>query len=97
MPRLSGALGVTVSPMTEDALLLPEAGLRARLVVLLAGRAAEAGAALGRSSGASDDLRRATALAHDAVTSFGSAWCRALTARVLTCDIVPRSTFRVPQ
>lgn len=65
------ALGYTMQLPTEDRYLLDEAELKARLAVLMGGRAAEA-LVFGRvSTGAADDLARATDLARRMVTEYG--------------------------
>ena len=71
IPRAIGALGYTMTRPTEDRFLITRADLENRMVVLLAGRAAEA-LALGEiSTGAADDLARVTDIARQVVTRFG--------------------------
>jgi cell division protease FtsH len=65
------ALGITWQRPTEDRYLLCEDELQARLAVLLGGRVAEALTFNGVSTGAADDLARATDLARRMVTEFG--------------------------
>jgi cell division protease FtsH len=65
------ALGITWQRPAEDRYLLCEDELKARLAVLLGGRAAEALTFNGVSTGAADDLARATDLARRMVTEFG--------------------------
>jgi cell division protease FtsH len=65
------ALGYTIQRPIEDRYLLSESELRARLAVMLGGRAAEALTFNEVSTGASDDLARATDLARRMATEFG--------------------------
>ncbi|XP_051143522.1 ATP-dependent zinc metalloprotease FTSH 9, chloroplastic-like [Andrographis paniculata] len=73
LPRSGGALGFTYTPpATEDRYLLFIDELRGRLVTLLGGRAAEEFIYSGRvSTGALDDIRRATDMAYKAVAEYG--------------------------
>lgn len=73
LPRSGGALGFTYTPpTTEDRYLLFVDELRGRLVTLLGGRAAEEVVLAGRvSTGALDDIRRATDMAYKAVAEYG--------------------------
>ncbi|XP_074578514.1 ATP-dependent zinc metalloprotease FTSH 7, chloroplastic-like [Curcuma longa] len=73
LPRSGGALGFTYTPpTTEDRYLLFIDELRGRLVTLLGGRAAEEVVYSGRvSTGALDDIRRATDIAYKAVAEYG--------------------------
>nr|WP_322655927.1 ATP-dependent zinc metalloprotease FtsH [Nostoc sp. CmiVER01]MDZ8126746.1 ATP-dependent zinc metalloprotease FtsH [Nostoc sp. CmiVER01] len=71
VPRGVGALGYTLQMPEEDRFLLLEDELRGQLATLLGGRAAEE-TILGKvSSGASDDIQKATDLAERAVTQYG--------------------------
>ncbi|CAA0841437.1 ATP-dependent zinc metalloprotease FTSH 7-chloroplastic [Striga hermonthica] len=72
LPRSGGALGFTYTPPTnEDRYLLFVDELRGRLVTLLGGRAAEEFIYSGRvSTGALDDIRRATDMAYKAVAEY---------------------------
>jgi cell division protease FtsH len=71
IPRSIGALGYTMQRPTEDRFLITRADLENRMVVLLAGRAAE-DLVLGEiSTGAADDLARTTDIARQIVTRFG--------------------------
>ncbi|WP_128514980.1 ATP-dependent zinc metalloprotease FtsH [Tabrizicola thermarum] len=71
IPRSIGALGYTMTRPTEDRFLITRADLENRMVVLLAGRAAE-DLVLGEiSTGAADDLARVTDIARQIVTRFG--------------------------
>jgi cell division protease FtsH len=65
------ALGYTWQRPTEDRYLLTESELEARLAVLLGGRAAEALTFGQVSTGAADDLGRATDLARRMATEYG--------------------------
>ena len=65
------ALGYTWQRPVEDRYLLSETELRARLAVLLGGRVAEALEFGEASTGAADDLARATDLARRMVTEYG--------------------------
>ncbi|KAG5052738.1 hypothetical protein JHK87_004936 [Glycine soja] len=73
LPRSGGALGFTYTPPTnEDRYLLFIDELRGRLVTLLGGRAAEEVVYSGRvSTGALDDIRRATDMAYKAIAEYG--------------------------
>ena len=71
IPRGDAALGYTLSLPEEDRNLLGEVDLRADIAVLLGGRAAER-VTFGRlTSGASDDLQRATNIAESMIMSLG--------------------------
>jgi cell division protease FtsH len=71
IPRSIGALGYTMTRPTEDRFLITRQDLENRMVVLLAGRAAE-DLVLGEiSTGAADDLARVTDIARQIVTRFG--------------------------
>ncbi|HKZ83693.1 MAG TPA: ATP-dependent zinc metalloprotease FtsH [Anaerolineae bacterium] len=65
------ALGYTMQRPTEDRYLMSENELRARLAVMLGGRVAEALVFDEVSTGAADDLARATDLARRMVTEYG--------------------------
>jgi cell division protease FtsH len=65
------ALGYTWQRPTEDRFLLSERELRARLMVLLGGRVAERIVFREISTGAADDLARATDVARRMVTEYG--------------------------
>ena len=71
IPRSIGALGYTMQRPTEDRFLITAGELRDRMVVLLAGRAAEDIVYGEISTGASDDLARVTDIARQYVMSFG--------------------------
>ncbi|MBF2049848.1 MAG: ATP-dependent zinc metalloprotease FtsH [Elainella sp. C42_A2020_010] len=71
VPRGLAALGYTLQMPETDRFLLLEDELRGQLATLLGGRAAEE-ISLGKiSSGASDDIQKATDLAERAVTQYG--------------------------
>ena len=71
IPRGVGALGYTMQRPTEDHYLAGRGELRNRLAVLLGGRAAEALVIGEVSTGAADDLAKATDIAHDMVARYG--------------------------
>lgn len=71
IPRTIGALGYTMTRPTEDRFLITRSELENRMVMLLAGRAAEQIRFAEVSTGAADDLVRATDIARQIVTRFG--------------------------
>ena len=71
IPTAKGAMGYTMQMPEEDQYLLGEQELRERLAVMLGGRAAELLVFGEPSTGASNDLERATDLARRMVTEFG--------------------------
>ncbi|MCG4455908.1 ATP-dependent zinc metalloprotease FtsH [Pseudomonas sp. MMS21-TM103] len=71
IPRSVGALGYTLQRPTEDRFLITLAELKNRMVVLLAGRAAEYLIFNEISTGAADDLAKVTDIARQIVTRFG--------------------------
>jgi cell division protease FtsH len=71
IPRSIGALGYTMQRPTEDRFLITTGDLKNRMVVLMAGRAAEELIFGEISTGAADDLARATDIARQIVTRFG--------------------------
>ncbi|HVW63923.1 MAG TPA: ATP-dependent zinc metalloprotease FtsH [Nitrosospira sp.] len=71
IPRGVGALGYTIQRPTEDRFLMTRAELENRMAVLLGGRAAEGVVFHEISTGASDDLVRATDLARAMVLRYG--------------------------
>ncbi|MEL6937883.1 MAG: ATP-dependent zinc metalloprotease FtsH [Cyanobacteria bacterium J06598_1] len=73
VPRGQGALGYTMQTPGEDRFLMLEDELRGQLVTLLGGRAAEEVVFGKVSTGASDDIQKATDLAERAVTQYGMA------------------------
>lgn len=71
IPRGIGALGYTIQRPTEDRFLMTREELESKIAVLLGGRAAE-GLVFGHlSTGASDDLARATEIARSMATRYG--------------------------
>ncbi|MGE0575167.1 MAG: ATP-dependent zinc metalloprotease FtsH [Reyranella sp.] len=73
IPRGVGALGYTLQPPIEDRYLLNRSQLEDRLAVLLGGRAAEMLRFPSVSTGAADDLQKATEIARSMVMRFGMA------------------------
>ena len=71
VPHSRGALGYTMQMPTEDRYLLSIDELKDRIAVMLGGRAAEVVEFQTISTGASDDIMRATELARRMVTEFG--------------------------
>jgi cell division protease FtsH len=71
IPRGLGALGYTIQLPEEEKYLLTENELIARIDVLLGGRAAEQAMLGDVSTGASDDLSRATDLIRKMITEYG--------------------------
>jgi cell division protease FtsH len=71
IPRSVGALGATLQLPTEERYLMTRQELRDRICVLLGGRAGEETACEDISTGAEDDLRRATELARLMICSYG--------------------------
>ena len=72
VPRGVGALGYTIQRPTEDRFVLAESELENRVAVLMGGRASEA-ITFGDdvSTGAADDLQRATEIALEMITRYG--------------------------
>ena len=71
IPRGIGALGYTIQRPTEDRYLMTQDELETKLAILLGGRAAEKLIFERSSTGASDDLARATDIARSIVTRYG--------------------------
>lgn len=71
VPRGMAALGYTLQMPTEDRFLRDEAELRGQIATLLGGRAAEEIVFGSITTGASNDLQRATDLAEQMVTTYG--------------------------
>ena len=65
------ALGATLVTNEQEQILQSESELRARLTMLLAGRGAEALVLESVSTGAANDLERASSIAYRMVTEFG--------------------------
>jgi cell division protease FtsH len=71
IPRGIGALGYTIQRPTEDRYLMTREELENKIAVLLGGRASEK-LVFGRlSTGAADDLAKATDIARDMITRYG--------------------------
>lgn len=66
-----GALGYTIQRPTEDRYLMTRSELEQKIAVLLGGRAAEKLVLGELSTGAADDLAKATDMARDMVTRYG--------------------------
>jgi len=71
IPRGIGALGYTIQRPTEDRYLMTRQELENKMAMLLAGRAAEMLLVGHASTGASDDLVKATDIARSMVMRFG--------------------------
>ncbi|HAL7031561.1 TPA: AAA family ATPase [Escherichia coli] len=71
IPRGIGALGYILQRPTEDRFLMTRTDLEHKIAVLLGGRAAEKLVFGELSTGAADDLARATDIARDMITRFG--------------------------
>ncbi|HEX8953057.1 MAG TPA: ATP-dependent zinc metalloprotease FtsH, partial [Polyangia bacterium] len=71
IPRSTGALGATLQLPTDERYLMTREELRDRICVMLAGRVAEELACGDASTGAADDLERATATARQMICRFG--------------------------
>jgi cell division protease FtsH len=70
IPRGIGALGYTIQRPTEDRWLMTRAELEAKMAVLLGGRAAEWLTFEQLSTGAADDLSKATEIARGMATRY---------------------------
>jgi cell division protease FtsH len=71
VPRGVGALGYTLQMPDEDRFLMMEDEIRGQIATLLGGRAAESVVFVKVSTGASDDIQKATNLAEKAITLYG--------------------------
>jgi cell division protease FtsH len=71
VPRTMGALGYTMQVPEEERYLMTESELLAQICTLLAGRAAEEIEFGEASTGAANDIERATKLARSMVTQYG--------------------------
>jgi cell division protease FtsH len=71
VPRGMAALGYTLQLPTEDRFLLSESELQGQIATLLGGRSAEEVVFGSITTGASNDLQRATDLAERMVTTYG--------------------------
>lgn len=71
VPRTMGSLGYVMQTPEEEKFLMTKAELEAELVSLLAGRASEEIFFDSVSTGASNDIEKATKIAHSMVTRYG--------------------------
>ncbi|MCC6965228.1 MAG: ATP-dependent zinc metalloprotease FtsH [Nitrospira sp.] len=71
IPRGIAALGYTMQLPTEDRFLMTESELKNRIAILLGGRAAEEVIYGEVSTGAQDDLRKATDIAKSMIKAYG--------------------------
>jgi cell division protease FtsH len=71
IPRGIAALGYTIQRPTEDRFLMDRGELMNRMTVLLGGRAAESLVFVEVSTGAADDLAKASEIARNMVVRFG--------------------------
>ncbi len=71
IPRGLGALGYTMQMPSEDRYLMTRSELVDRMTVLLGGRAAEVAIVHEPTTGAADDLQRATEIARAMVSRYG--------------------------
>jgi len=71
IPRGIGALGYTIQRPTEDRFLISTEDLKAKMAVLMGGRASERLVFDEISTGAADDLEKVTGIARDMVTRYG--------------------------
>ncbi len=71
VPHTQGALGYTLHLPEEEKFLMTEEALLAEIRTLLAGRSAEEVVFSSKSSGAANDIERATEIARKMVTMFG--------------------------
>ena len=71
VPRGMAALGYTLQMPTEDRFLMSETELRDQIATMLGGRAAEEVVFNSITTGASNDLQKATDLAERMVTTYG--------------------------
>ncbi|MCI6019140.1 MAG: ATP-dependent zinc metalloprotease FtsH [Clostridiales bacterium] len=71
VPRTMGALGYTMQVPEEEKFLMSQKEMEAELVILFGGRAAEAVKFDSVTTGASNDIERATKMARAMVTMYG--------------------------
>jgi cell division protease FtsH len=71
IPHARGALGFTLQMPTEDRYILTVDELTDRVAIMLGGRAAELTVLGTISTGAGDDIQKATELVHRMITEFG--------------------------
>jgi len=93
IPRGIGSLGYTIQRPTEERYLMTREELENKMAVLLGGRAAETLIFGHLSTGAADDLSKATDIARGMVTRYGMAE----TVGNVTYDSEPRSFLDVQQ
>ncbi|MBE9552926.1 MAG: cell division protein FtsH, partial [Proteobacteria bacterium] len=93
IPRGIGSLGYTIQRPTEDRYLMTREELENKMAVLLGGRAAERLIFDHLSTGAADDLARATDIARSMVTRYG------MEEKLghVTYDTEPRSFLNIQQ
>lgn len=94
VPRGMSALGYTLQTPEEDRFLLIEDELRGKIATLLGGRAAEEIVFQKVSTGASDDIQKATELADKAVTQYGMSSVGPITFAKNEGDFLNTSTSR---
>src|SRR5690606_14455595 len=71
IPRGIGSLGYTIQRPTEDRYLMTKEELENKAAVLMGGRVAEKIIFGHLSTGAADDIRKATNIAREMVTQYG--------------------------
>ena len=71
IPRGIGCLGYTINRPTEDRFLMTKEELQNKMAILLGGRASEFLIFKQLSSGAADDIGKATEIARTIVTQYG--------------------------
>lgn len=71
VPRTMGSLGYTLQMPEEEKYLMTKEELESQIITLLSGRAAEEVAFGSITTGASNDIERATALARSMITQYG--------------------------
>ena len=86
VPHTSGALGYTMQMPEEEKYLSTADELRTELRTLVGGRAAEAVVFGVKTTGASNDIQRATALARNMVTAYGMSEEMGLMAPVVSTN-----------
>jgi cell division protease FtsH len=90
IPRGISALGYTLQLPTEDRFLMTQAELEAKIAVLMGGRVAEQLVFHDVSTGAQDDLQKATAIARAMVKSYG------MSPRLRELSLEPPHTSLLP-
>ena len=71
IPRGIGTMGYTIQRPSEDRFIIQQEELENKMTILLAGRAAETLIFSKLSTGAADDLMKATNIARDMITRYG--------------------------